>query len=147
MYMTNGQISTVPSGAAHQYRIGLAQGRFFQRRGGDGLGATVSGFQKTGIPLRRTSAANPGQASRTRGEDCLYRQAAGEFSHPPEATRWIYGQVSERSGDASSGSLSEKREAWLRSVPKDASSFATILIDYSKFCNLFCEFDLILDSF
>ena len=136
MYMRNGQVFTITTRPAHQRRVGLAQARLFGRRGRSRFGTALSGFQAAGTPLPRTSAASQAQAARTRRKDCLYGQAAGEFDNPPETLGRVYWEVSERLGDASTGSLSEKREAWLRSVRKDASSYATILIGYSvrRFC-------------
>ncbi len=136
--MTNAQVFTSTTRGAYQHGLRLVGERLCQRRGAGRLDTALPDFHKAGTSLHRTSAANQAQATHTRTKGCLYRQAAGEFGHPPETTGRIDREVTERFSQPSTGSLSAQREAWLRSVRKGASSFATIMIGYSA--RRFCRF-------
>jgi hypothetical protein len=129
-YMTHGKITPCGIGPTNQRDLGFVKGLLLQRRSDCGLKTALSDFQKASLPIHPGGGEDHSQVAGSRSEGGLYRQASLELDCAFAATGQCHGSLSECSGHAGFGSLSEKKGAWLSGVVRDGFSCRTALIGY-----------------
>jgi len=128
--MTHDTIARFGAGPAHQRDFGSVEDLLFQRRGDCGVEAPLSSFQEAGLPIHSGGTTDNTHVADSRTEGRLYRQTPVELDGSLATAGQLYGNLSECFGNTGSGSLSEKKGAWLSGVVPDESSCFTALIGY-----------------
>ena len=128
--MTHDTIAQFGAGPAHQRDFGSVEDLLLQRRGDCGLEAALSSFQEASLPIHSGGTKDNTQVADSRTEGSFCRQTPVELDGSLATVGHLYGNLSECFGNTGSGSLSEKKGAWLSDVVRDESSYFTALIDY-----------------
>jgi hypothetical protein len=71
---------------------------------------------KTSIPISSVCATDQTQAADSGTEECVYREASGQFDLSSEATSQIKRRISEQIGHASLRGIPQKAKTWLRNL-------------------------------
>jgi len=117
-------------GRTYQRHVGCSKGICEDRRRGGLVDAALSDFPKANVPIHPGGAKDQSEVADSRGQASVYRQAAHKFSSAVAADGWLHGGISKFPDDASSGSISEKGQAWLTELVRYKSGCSTVLIDY-----------------
>ena len=128
--MTHDTIAQFGTGPAHQRDFGPIKDLLFQRRGDCDLETALSSFQEAGLPIHSGGTKDNTQVADPRTEGSLHRQTPVELDGSLATAGQLYGNLSECFGNTGSGSLSEKKGAWLSGVVRDESSCFTAWIGY-----------------
>lgn len=128
--MTHDTIAEFGTGPAHQRDFGSIKDLLFQRQGDCDLEAALSSVPEASLPIPARGTKDNRQAADSRTEGSLHRETPVELDFSLATTGQHYGSLSECSGNTGSGSLSEKKGAWLSGVVRDGSSCFTALIGY-----------------
>ena len=130
--MTDGEVFGCQSRATHQWGIAVIKEALYPRRSCCGAGEAPPYFAKTGASVCGGGIEKERGLADSGAQDSVHGETTRQLGAPLERVGEIDGGIFERHGNASSGGISKKREAWLRGRAESRSSYFTTRIDWPR---------------